>query len=687
MLRRRFAYPALSASLLAFNHVSQAQTAAPVTDLKPLPAGAPVPGVVAPPAPTAPTAPAISILLLAIEELPAPGTLLPAVTLPSIAPAPITEGPAAAITPASLFPSAPRAFWLAQAQAKPKTKRKKPTEDEIFRMEPDPRALLPGESTQPTAPSLSDGTPLLPLPRGDQFSAPATQAPPGRAQLTAMPMRRALMSLGWTDVNPVTIDSTTVSRAVGERRLTTRTLDELKAALANLAVPGAPPSPQATQNATAAAARIGQALGYRAVVAFYVSPPTAKEGRQNSGFSFIVADSSRETGEPILFDEQGTSETTLLDAGASTGAALLDRALRGWPEAGSTERVALAQKHLAAGRAAIEAGDSVAAQDELTQAVALDSTQKDAYIMLGDLLATSDPAGSAIAYRRAVQINERDGATWAKIAVSYTTGDTPDWPSALEAGRKALATSFDSVPLRVAMATAQFGRADLFRKADRLERAEDAEIEARKHLDRALELAPDDPSAIRLLASKLVEARRFDEATRTLDRVAPRYPRDPEIQTQYAVALIGQRGREADAFTAYSRVWQLTGVKRVDFDAMTYRTLASGFDMRVYDIGKNAVQLTSGVANGALPREDALLQLTKLKDDMSAAENAINVMRAPAAVGPEAPASRAFAADLMTQALEAQQIYLETGQDLQRVRGMQLNSQAIARLNAARTTR
>jgi hypothetical protein len=186
------------------------------------------------------------------------------------------------------------------------------------------------------------------------------------------------------------------------------------------------------------------------------------------------------------------------------------------------------------------------------------------------------------------------------------------------------------------------------------------------------------------LARKLVEARRFDEAAQTLDRVAPRYPKDLEIQTQYAAALTGQIGREEDAFVAYAKVWKLSGIKNVDVDALTYRALAQGFDLRVRNLGKSAIQLTTGVANGALPREDALLQLTKLKEDMSSAENAINVLRAPASIAPDGPASRVFAADLMNQALEAQQIYLETGQDLQRSRGGQLANQAVARLNAAR---
>jgi hypothetical protein len=128
-------------------------------------------------------------------------------------------------------------------------------------------------------------------------------------------------------------------------------------------------------------------------------------------------------------------------------------------------------------------------------------------------------------------------------------------------------------------------------------------------------------------------------------------------------------------------------VGRVDVDAIKYRSLAAGFDARLYNIGKSAVQLTTGVANAALPREDALNQLTKLKEDMDAAEKAIGILRAPTTIGLEGIAARQFAASLMTQALEQQQIYLETGQSLARERGFQGYKQAVAQLNAARGAR
>jgi tetratricopeptide (TPR) repeat protein len=704
--RRYLAYSILSGSLLIFGSVASAQVGgAPIPGAVPmadpngitLPApgttlGTPLaPGVQAP---ALPKAPPIGILLLALDELPAPDAPLPSLPQPltaPTAPAAILPEGLPAITAAAYAPLALRPFWMAQAQTKEKVKTPKvpkprqQTDDEIFRLEPD-RGLMPSVRTPPTAPDA----PVVPdeifPPVGAQPALPS-QGPAGRAQITSITLRRALMSLGWADVMPTAPDAGAISRAIGERRFTNRTIDELKSALAKIAAPGAKLSPQDTANATAAAARIGQALGYRAVVAFYVAPPQTKDADQTAAFSFILADSSRETGEPILFDEQAPTASALNDVGASTAAALIDKSLRGWPEVSGTEKVALAQKHLANARVALAAGNNVLAQEELSQTISLDSSKSEPYSLLGDLLSGTDPIGAAIAYRRVVELDRTDGATWAKIAIAYTTGAVPDWPNALKASREALATSYDSVPLRVAIATAQFGRADLFRRADRLDRAEDAEFEARKNLDRALELAPDDPGAVRLMARKLVEARRFEDATQTLDRVAPRYPNDVEIQNSYAQALSGQRGREADAFAAYARVWKLSNTKKADFDLPTYNALAKGFDTRVYDIGRSAVNLTTGVANGALPREDALLQLTKLKEDMSAAEYAIGIIRAPGTINSPAAAARAFAADLMNQSLESQQIYLETGQELQRLRGSQLNAQAVAQLNSARTSR
>ncbi len=667
LVRRRVAFALLlSGALLVAPLAANAQKAAPAAQ----------PSV--PPLIPLPTAPGIGILLLALDELPAPGAPIPAAIPGAVALPPaaiVPADPPAAITPAHVLPGAGTS-WLALAAKKPKVDK----DADLFRLEPEYTRPAPPRNASPK-PVPSDALPAFPTP-----PSPALE-PQGRSHAMAISLRRALLAFGWSDVSLATPGATLFSDALNERRLTPRTLEALKAALAETIAPGTAPSPQAVARTTQAAARIGQALGYRAVAAVYVAPSTTQNGAQNAAFSVFLADSARESGEPILFDEKGENEASLREAGASTAAALLDKTLRAWPTTSAPQRLELAAKHLASAKTRIAAGDLVGAQDELNQTIALDTSKSEPFVLLGDLLAPTDTTGAANAYRRAVELDARDGATLAKIAVTYASGSFPDWPRALDAGRKAVAAGFDSVPLRVAMATAQYGRADLFRKADRLDKAEDAELDARTHLDRALELAPNDPFAVRLLARRLVETRRFNEATQTLDRIAPRYPTDLEIQTQYAAALAGQAGREEDAFVASGRVWKLSGLGRVDVDAIKYRSLAQGFDSRLFNIGKSAVQLTTGVANAALPREEALIQLTKLKEDMAEAENAISILRPPSIVAPEGAAARQFAATLMTQALEQQQLYLETGQSLARLRGSQLYTQAVAQLNAARGAR
>lgn len=664
-------------SAQAQNGRGTAQKTAPPTLAAPLTAPAVVP-----------TAPNLKILILAIDELPAPARITPNSNVPVVPDAivpdailPILPAEEPAFSPASA--TFIRPSWIAQAQKKKKAE-KVDKDADLFRLEPATGgATLAKKGAMGIASIAPDPNPapgaMLPSP-----TVPFTGEVMGRSRLAALPLRNSLLALGWRDVTAASPTSALFTNALNDRRLTSRTLDTLQAALKQLATPGAVPLNSTTKRAILAATRIGQSLGYRAVAVLYVSPSSLQNGVQNAGFSVLLADSAREAGEPILFDEKGTGETELRQAGASTAAVLMDRTLRLWPDVSDQSRLDLAATHLTQARAFLAAGDALNAQDELNQAVALDSSKAEPFVLLGDLLATTDPSGAARAYRSAVELDARDGATLAKVAVAYTGGTIPDWPRALDAGRKAIALGFDSVPMRVAMATAQFGRADLFRKADREDRAEDAEIDAREHLKRALELAPDDPLAVRLMARQLVESGRFTEATQTLDQIAPRYPKDLEIQTQYALALSGQTGREEDAFVAYGRVWKLSGTKSVLVDDIKYRALSRGFDLRLYNLGKSAVQLTTGVANATLPREDALIQLTRLKENLDEAENAIDILRAPTSVAPDAPAARQYAAGLMSQSLEQQQYFLETGVTLARTRAFQLYSQSVAQLNAAR---
>ena len=147
-----------------------------------------------------------------------------------------------------------------------------------------------------------------------------------------------------------------------------------------------------------------------------------------------------------------------------------------------------------------------------------------------------------------------------------------------------------------------------------------------------------------------------------------------------------QVGREADAFAAYGRVWKLTGQKAVPVDPVIYRTLASGFDQRVFDLGKVAAQLSGGVATGAMPPESALLQMTKLKEEMDDAQATINIMKPTAGISAATVAARVFAADQMNQSLQMFQNYIESRQIEYRNNGLDLYRQAVAQLNAARAS-
>jgi tetratricopeptide (TPR) repeat protein len=646
------------------------------------------------PAPVAPNpapAPATRAPLPA-PALPIPQPLVPAVpnqVAPPIAPAPLEPlapappklPPIVPANPASYENAELGARWIVNAQQidnteRPKTKKEiqRERDAEIFSPTPDRGVALP-----------APGTPALkPLPNPVVQLSPILSAnPPGRAQLTAISLRRLLTARGYTDILTAAPDNTTIERTIVDRRLSPRVLDSLKRSINTLSKP-VTPDPSVVAGATRSAVRIGQALGYRAVIVVYMTPPANLENGLGAGFTFLLADTSKETGEPILIDETGADEATLRDNGATSAAILLDKSLKDWPIASNADRLTLSARHLENAKAALEAGNTNGAHDEINQAISLDPTRAESFLIQADILSKSDPQGAANALRRATELNVKDGLIWSRIAQSYAYAPTPDWPQSLSAAAKALAANYDSAALRIAMATAQYGRASLFRKYDRSERAVEAEAEARTHLDRALELSPNDPSAIRLLSKTLVDSGNYEEALRTLDRIAPRYPNDHEIQTQYARALTGQRGREEDAFVAYGRAWKLSGLTQVDTNATVYRALALGFDERVASLGKTAVQLTAGVATNAFPRESAYLQLSKLKEDAASAEATINIIRPLGGVSAAAAASRVFAADLMNQSLDAHQTYLETGQEMYRTRGVDLYRQAITRLNEAR---
>lgn len=650
-----------------------------ITLLNPMEAGLPAPAA----APEAITpraiAPQMIVPQVIVPQVMAPGAITPRAVAPG---AIVPVAPVGAITPAKFaVPWGVETRVLAQ---------KKPDKDaKLFRLEPDHTGAAARVPQRPEGAPAPNPVPFM--------TAPVVSSPTGAAQMAALTLRRALLNTGFPDVMSVGPDSTAISRVVGERRLTPRVLEALRLTLRQLQEnPTGKPDLRA---GVLAAARVGQAVGYRTVIVLAVAPSGtpapgapaqggAGAAMEQAGFSLLLVDALREVGEPLLYDEKGVDLASLREAAASTGAALIEKSVRSWPVgSGTADRAQLARRHYMTAQAALEAGSMEEAQDFLNQSITLDSTRGEAYILLGDVLQKLDPAGAAVAYRRAVELNARDASTWAKIATGSTTSTPPDWPRALDAARRALALGHDTVTLRVAMATAQFGRADLFRKADRLEKAEDAEFEARQHLDKALEQGPEDPNVVRLLTRQLIAQRQYEVAVQTLDRVAPRYPRDIEIQTQYANALSRMEGREEDAFITSSRVWKLSGQRAVDVDIVVYRRLAEGFDRRLFNLGKSASQLTTGVANAALPREAALLQLTRLVEDMEAASVAINVLRPPVGVTADVAGARTFAADLMNQALEKHQAYLETGQEIFRVRALELYRQAVGQLNIARSAK
>ncbi|MDF2440092.1 MAG: Tetratricopeptide repeat, partial [Abditibacteriota bacterium] len=568
--------------------------------------------------------------------------------------------------------------------------------------------------------------------------------PPGVAQIAAAPLRRALMRSGFNDVMNTAVDGSTVVRALNSHRFSGRVLEALQHNAAQFiltslnAAPGSDgsagggvvPSTNTSLQAavTQAASQVGQALGYRAVLVLGVLPPelaglsgaapaangAARAGRSTlpanplslpnesapasapavaigSGaptatFTMLIVDAMRETGEVLIFDETGSGELARNEAAAATSAALVSKAIGNWPIVTEQDKVQRVNEYITTARAAVAARNWETAQDKLNQVLALDPKRAEASLLMGDVLAAIDPAAAISSYRRAVAQNAKDGATWAKIAIAHTVGNAPDWPRALDAGRKALAAKFDSAGLRQAMATAQLGRAQLLRAAGRIDRAEDAELDARQHLDRALELAPEDPSITRLMTRQLVMQGRFREAIKALDRIAVQYPEDADIQTQYATSLLEIAGREEDAFVAWARVWTLTGQQAAPADPSRYRRLSEGFDQRIANLGKKAKQLTTAVASNSTPRDTALLQLSRYKEDMTSAVAAIKVIQPGAdGQGGAVHASRIFAADLMSQTLEAHQLYLETGQEIYRARAGELNRQAMVTLNTARS--
>jgi len=688
------------------------------------------------PLPVKPTAPAISVLIIALDEI---GAVIGADTA-MIAPAPAEEGvapgvpatpaapaPAAPIVPATP-PKAPAAIMpardFAPATVRGVAKKAPVNEDDLFRAEPERREAVPvkppakpGQTETPAVPMVPNG---ITGEAGAPVFSPAFERAPSPALSAAALLRRTLAGSGFTEVLSTAVNGVTIMRAITARRLTERVVNRLQTSMQQIiAAPATPPAAapaaagvpdaaaqpaapakitDAMQPAILAASRIGQTLGYRAVIVLAVlprkapdampAPDAAAVSQPSADYALLITDTARRTADIRMFDSTGVDDLAMHQVAAETGAAVIDRALRTWPEVSPHERAQQVQSSLAAARAALAQGDVATAQDDLNEVVALDPRRTEAYLLLGDALQAQDPAGAAVAYRRATAIDATDGAAWAKLAVSFTLGDKPDWPLALQAARSALAVKHETAALRIAMAVAEYGRAKIFRQYNKTDQAEDAELAARGHLDRALELEPDSPQAARLMTNHLIAQNRYRDAVKALDRLVQVYPDDIELQTQYALALAGVGGRDEEAFVAWSRIWKLNAKRQVPLKADQYRRVVEGFDLRVASIGKQTAQLTGSVASGALPRETALLQLSRYKEDMAVADATIKIIQPPAErMMSVIHAARTLAADLMSQALEAHQIYLETGQDIYRTRAAELHRNCINQLNAARTAR
>ncbi len=541
----------------------------------------------------------------------------------------------------------------------------------------------------------------------------------GAAQMASAPLRRALVASGFPDVLNAAPNSNTLQRVFNSNRLSPGVVEALRVEMARLALATTAPienptvleksadvksapeneaAPEIVQNmmpltysaAYRAGARIGQAVGYRAVIAMGMLPQSSREGEAENAATFVmmVIDAGRETGDQMVFRESGTSALALNESAALVASAYITRETAKWPVLTERDKNARADAYLLQARASMQAGNFDEARNTINQVLAFDPNRTEARLLLADMLRSTDPTASARVYNNVLEAGGGDGPTWAKAAISFTLGDTPDWPAALSAARKALALKYDSSALRQAMATAELGRAMLFRNADRVESAENAEAEAEKHLNRALEMAPDDPAITRLMMRQLVQSGRYAQALVAMDRIVVMYPDDVDLQSQYAIALLKSNGRDEDAFGAWARAFALSGEAPMTPDTFTYRHLAEGFDQRESNLGKRAGQLSASVAAGNTSREAALVQMNRYDQDAEQAGVAIKALTPTLdGRGGVLHASRVAAADLMAQAIANHQTYLETGQGLYRDRANELHRQAIVVINMARTGR
>jgi tetratricopeptide (TPR) repeat protein len=526
-------------------------------------------------------------------------------------------------------------------------------------------------------------------------SVDVSARPPGQAQMIAAPLRRILVEAGAPDVLNAALDGPSMVRAINAARISPRVVAAARGSLHSIeqkmlqGSSGMPVEMPAAlqQDAVTALTRIGQAMGYRAVVAV-VAPPAVQPGSPRA--VILLADCEQQSGEiiPVSVPGQANNAQDTDNVAAAAGALLLPR-LSKWTPSSSTAKSTLAARYLQDAKDAAAKQELPAAQDYINEVVGLQPNNAGAYETLGDLLQKVVPGAAATAYGRALDITPDNGALWSKLALTYTFGDNPNWPGALDAAQHALSTGYDSALLRTVMASAEFGRAKIFTKNGRMDDADAATAQAKEYLSRATKLAPRDPGAnadvSKLMAQNLISNGQFNEAASALDLVARQFPDDLDLQKLYATALSGADNRQEDAFVAWAAVWKLEGDNAVQLDADRYQNLANGFDKHVFNLAKAASMLTSSAATGAIPTATALQQVQLYASQIKNSVDALHVMRPPAGrLSTDAQVSRLIAADLFSQAVQSYALYLQNGDQNVLAHGGQLHYQAIDRLNVAR---
>lgn len=519
--------------------------------------------------------------------------------------------------------------------------------------------------------------------------------PPGEAQMIAAPLRRIFMEAGATDVLNAALDGASMVRAINAARLSPRVIATARGVLRRVEQDvlkdpnGASVEISAAlqEDAVSAFTRIGQAMGYRVVVAV-AAPPSVAPGSPRA--LILLVDCEQQSGQiiPISVPGQANNEQDTDNVVAAAGALLLPRLSR-LPSSSSTNKTTLANKYLQAAKDAAAKNDLPSAQDYINQVVGLEPNNADAYETLGDLLQKAAPQAAATAYSRALDITPENGMLWSKLALTYTLGDNPSWPNALDAAQHALSAGYDSALLRTLMASAEFGRAKIFTKAGRSDDADIATRRAKDYMARAMKLAPQDPAAnvdvSKLMAQNLFDNGQFNEAASALDLVARQYPEDLELQKQYATALSNAEDRQEDAFVAWANVWKQENDDSVELDAKRYKDLANGFDKHVFNLAKAASMLTSNAANGTIPTATVLPQVQRYASELKNTMDALHAMRPPAGrLSTEVQVQRLIAGDLFSQAVQSYVLYLQNGDQNVLANGGQLHFKAIDILNNAR---